>query len=379
MVVFFGMISAIFVIWRGVFSVPGKRWGLKIALSILVLIAAFKFQILHLFGGPMYFAPVLPRWILLTGAMLFTIHFIYFFLLGFSEAIQIFIRLIAGVLKRKLPAKFFNARRWINPGLLIPAVMIAVIGIYNGTRVPDVKEVTLKLNQLPEKANGMRIVFLSDLHIDRMRDAQWLPQVVKKVNALKPDIILLGGDLMDGKVADLKEKMLPIAGLKAPMGVFGVPGNHEYYSGFNAWMKCLTEDCKISMMINTTRRLENGIVLMGVADHSGRMFKDPATNFRQAFKEVAMDDKVLLLAHRPNLAKDAENLDIMLQISGHTHGGMLWGLDKIIARFNGGFVSGHYVRSNTQIYVSNGTGIWSGFPVRLTAPAEITLITLENN
>ena len=92
-----------------------------------------------------------------------------------------------------------------------------------------------------------------------------------------------------------------------------------------------------------------------------------------------MDDKVLLLAHRPNLAKDAENLDIMLQISGHTHGGMLWGLDKIIARFNGGFVSGHYVRSNTQIYVSNGTGIWSGFPVRLTAPAEITLITLENN
>ena len=108
MVAFFGVISAIFVIWRGVFNLPGKRWALKIALSILVLIAAFKFQILHLFGGPMYFAPVLPRWILLTGAVLFTIHFLYFFLLLFSEAIQIFIHLAYGVLKRKLPAKFLT-------------------------------------------------------------------------------------------------------------------------------------------------------------------------------------------------------------------------------------------------------------------------------
>ena len=379
MVVFFGVISAIFVIWRGIFAIPGKKWGLKIALSILVLIAAFKFQILHLFGGPMYFAPSLPRGILLAGAVLFTIHFTYFFLLAFSEAIQLFIRLAAGVLRRKLPGNFYKVRQWVNPGLLVPAIVIAFLGIYNGTRVPEVKEVKLKLERLPEKADGMRIVFLSDLHIDRMSDAQWLPETVEKVNALKPDMILLGGDLMDGKVADLKEKMLPLAKLKADMGVFGVPGNHEYYSGFEEWMKYLSEDCKITMLINQSRRLDNGIVLMGVADHTGRVFGNTTTNFRQAFKDVALDDKVLLLAHRPNLAREAENLDIMLQISGHTHGGMLWGLDKIIARFNGGFVSGHYVRGRTQLYVSNGTGIWSGFPVRLTAPAEITLITLERD
>ncbi|MBO5822569.1 MAG: metallophosphoesterase [Lentisphaeria bacterium] len=358
---------------------PGKRWALKIALSVLVLIAAFKFQILHIFGGPMYFAPVLPRWVLLSGAILFTIHFIYFFLLGFSEAIQIFIRLAAGLLRRKLPAKFYTVRQWINPVLLIPAAAIAVIGIYNGIRVPDVKEVKLTLNQLPEKAIGMRIVFLSDLHIDRMRDTRWLPQTVEKVNVLKPDMILLGGDLMDGKVADLKEKMLPISKLQAPMGVYGVPGNHEYYSGFNEWMKFLSEECKIKMLINTACRPGRDIVLMGVADHAGKKFGNPRANFRQAFKDVALNDRVILLAHRPDLAKEAENLDIMLQISGHTHGGMLWGLDKIVAKLNGGFVSGHYVRSNTHIYVSNGTGIWSGFPVRLTAPAEITLITLERN
>ena len=144
-------------------------------------------------------------------------------------------------------------------------------------------------------------------------------------------------------------------------------------------MKFLSEECKIKMLINTACRPGKDIVLMGVADHAGKKFGNPRANFRQAFKDVALNDRVILLAHRPDLAKEAENLDIMLQISGHTHGGMLWGLDKIVAKLNGGFVSGHYVRSNTHIYVSNGTGIWSGFPVRLTAPAEITLITLERN
>ena len=376
MIVFFGMISAIFVIWRGVFNLPGKRWALKIALSILVLIAAFKFQILHLFGGPMYFAPVLPRWILLTGAVLFTIHFLYFFLLLFSEAIQIFIHLAYGVLKRKLPAKFYDYVKWINPLLMIPAIAISVTGIYNGIRVPDVKELNIKLAELPEKASGMRIVFLSDLHIDRMREAQWLAQTVEKVNALKPDLILLGGDLMDGKVADLKEKMLPLAKLKAKMGVYGVPGNHEYYSGYDEWMKFLAEDCRIKMLINTACRMENDIVLMGIADYAGKKFHRPTPNFRAAFNGVGASDKVILLSHRPDLAREAEKLDVMLQISGHTHGGMLWGLDKIVARLNGGFVSGRYLRGNTQIYVSNGTGIWGGFPVRLSAPSEITLITL---
>ena len=77
MVAFFAFVSSIFVIWRGVFAIPGKRWILKISLSLLVIIAAFKFQIFHLLGGPMYFAPVLPRWLLLAGAVLFSIHFIF--------------------------------------------------------------------------------------------------------------------------------------------------------------------------------------------------------------------------------------------------------------------------------------------------------------
>ena len=79
----------------------------------------------------------------------------------------------------------------------------------------------------------------------------------------------------------------------------------------------------------------------------------------------------------PDLAREAGKLDVVLQLSGHTHGGMIYGLDAIVKRLNGGFVSGEYQSGSTRLYVSNGTGIWSGFPVRLGAPAEITFIKME--
>ena len=379
MVIYFAFISALFVLWRAVFTIPGKRWGLKTALSLLVLLAAFKFQIFHLFGGPMYFAPVLPRWILLAGAVLFSIHFTFFFLLLFSEAIQLWVRLISGIAKRRIPEKFRNFGQWMNLFFVLLAILIASVGIHWGTGFPAVKELKLQFKELPEAADGMKIAVLTDLHIDRMRDPQWLVQLVKKVNSLDAELILLGGDLLDGRFEDLHTQLLPLRDLRAKYGVYGVPGNHEYYSGYDEWMKFLSEECKINMLINSNCKPGGGITLMGVADNAGRRFKKPTPNFRKAFEGVAPSDKVILLAHCPDLAREAERLDVMLQISGHTHGGMLWGLDKIIARFNGGFVSGHYICGNTQLYVSNGTGIWSGFPVRLTAPAEITLITLERD
>ena len=372
----FAFISSIFVIWRAVFAIPGKRWILKISLSLLVIIAAFKFQIFHLFGGPMYFAPVLPRWVLLAGAVLFSIHFIFFFLLLLSEAIQFALYIIAKLLKLKLPGKLQKVRIWLNFCLAVPAIIFAGIGIYNGTAFPKVKEVTFEIEDLPFRADGMRIVYLSDLHIDRMRDPEWLPLVVAKVNSLNPDLILLGGDLMDGRFEDLYSRMLPLRNLRAKNGVYGVPGNHEYYSGYPEWMEFLNKDCNIRMLVNSNCAPGGGITLMGIADYAGKKFNLPVPNFRKAFDGVSTSDKVILLSHRPDLAREATKLDVMLQISGHTHGGMLWGLDKIVARLNGGLVSGKYICGKTHIYVSNGTGIWGGFPVRLTAPSEITLITL---
>ena len=100
-------------------------------------------------------------------------------------------------------------------------------------------------------------------------------------------------------------------------------------------------------------------------------------DLKKTLHGIPAGDFILLLAHRPAQAKSAARSGISLQLSGHTHGGMIRGLDWVVAQFNGGFVSGLYEVNGMKLYVSNGTGIWNGFPIRLGRPAEITLITLS--
>ena len=85
----------------------------------------------------------------------------------------------------------------------------------------------------------------------------------------------------------------------------------------------------------------------------------------------------LLLAHQPKPAAEAAKSGVALQVSGHTHGGMIVGIDRLVARFNAGFVAGSYRVGNLRLYVSRGSGIWNGFPIRLGVPSEITLLRLK--
>ena len=87
----------------------------------------------------------------------------------------------------------------------------------------------------------------------------------------------------------------------------------------------------------------------------------------------------MLLAHRPGHAREAVKKNVQLQLSGHTHGGMIAGFDRVIGKFNEGFTAGSYQLEDMLLYVSSGTAIWSGFPFRLGSRAEITVITLKNN
>ena len=133
------------------------------------------------------------------------------------------------------------------------------------------------------------------------------------------------------------------------------------------------------MLVNTSFSPGAGITLVGIGDSAGKRKNAPEANFRQAFKDVSVDDAVILLAHRPDIVHISSKMEVMLQLSGHTHGGMILGFDRIVRKVNGGFVSGKYIVGNTRLYVSNGTGIWSGFPIRLGRNAEITLIKLERD
>jgi uncharacterized protein len=119
------------------------------------------------------------------------------------------------------------------------------------------------------------------------------------------------------------------------------------------------------------------LVLAGVTDLSARRTGHPAPDLAAAIKDAPKDVPVILLDHQPRDAPRAAALGIALQLSGHTHGGMVVGLDRLTARANNGYVSGQYEIDGMTLYVNNGTALWPGFALRLGRPSELTRITLR--
>jgi predicted MPP superfamily phosphohydrolase len=226
-----------------------------------------------------------------------------------------------------------------------------------------------------------RVAQLSDVHIGPTLGRDWLAGVVDRVNAERPDLVVITGDLVDGSVEALSEHVAPLGRLVAPHGVFFVTGNHEYYSGAAEWCAHLAT-LGIRVLRNECVAVgeQDGFTLAGVDDWTAHQFARLAPGHRHdleaALREALPDRALVLLAHQPKSVREAAPRGVDLQLSGHTHGGQLVPFNFLV-RFQQPHVAGlERVNDRTQIYVSRGTGYW-GPPMRLGAPAEITLLTLR--
>lgn len=378
MMLIFALLMAALIYCRLVLELK-LRTGWKMLLALPVLAACCKNQITRLLGGPMFFAPDLPGWFLLFSAWLYAGAFLLFFALLFMEIVRLTVKAVFYCRKRKMePEKYRKIYLRIDLILLVLALVLSGYGIWRGTAEPAIREITLTFADLPPEADGFRIALLADLHADRQTRAPRIRRFVELANALKPDLIAVVGDFVDGKVPERGQELLPLRELKAPLGVYAVPGNHEYYSGYRPWMDFLS-GLGLKMLENLGLELPNRIYLAGVTDPAAYRVGGTVPDLKKALRGAAAGSFILLLAHQPALAHEAAGAGVSLQLSGHTHGGMIYGLDRIVGQFNGGFVSGRYKVGGMELYVSNGTGIWNGFPVRLGREAEITLITLKSH
>lgn len=372
----FALLLAGVVIIRAVLPLR-LHWSWKVVLSLAVLAAAFKFQLLHLFGGPMFFAPDLPEFVLLVSAWIFTALFLFFFLLIAADIARGLYLLFLFCRKQKRTERFRIVGNRINLALLTTAAVLAAWGLWNGKKVPDVRTETVSLKNLPLEAEGLRIAVLSDFHVDGLTGADTLRKIVEKTNSLHPDMIVIVGDFVDGTVEVRSRELLPLKNLSAGYGVYGVPGNHECYSGYEAWMKVFPS-LGIRMLPNTHVDFFQGkLALAGVTDPAASHGGGELPDVRKALENIPPGTVKILLAHQPRLAWSAAKNGVDLQISAHTHGGMIVGIASIVANFNAGFVSGFYRVGKMTLYVSNGSGIWNGFPIRLGVPSEITLLRLH--
>ncbi|MDH3654846.1 MAG: metallophosphoesterase [Myxococcales bacterium] len=253
-------------------------------------------------------------------------------------------------------------------------------GVWSAIRPVEVKRVAVRLKKLPGSLNGLRLVQLTDMHIGLTIGHDFVEDVVRKVNALEPDIVAITGDLIDGSVDDLGPAVARLGEIRAKLGTYFVTGNHEYYSGADSWLAFL-QSLGIKALRNEHVELtKNGetIHLAGVDDWTAHRFGNGhGSDMARALEGRDANKPVVLLAHQPVHFDEAREHGVDLQISGHTHGGQIFPFG-LLTRLVQPFVSGLHRRGDSQIYVSSGTGYW-GPPMRIAAPAEITLIELDRD
>jgi len=257
------------------------------------------------------------------------------------------------------------------------AALATLLGTVNARRRPAVRTVEVPIDGLPAALDGFTLVQITDLHVGATIQRRFVQKVVDTANRLQPDVVVVTGDSVDGRVEDLRPHIEPMSQLAARHGVFAVTGNHEYYSGVQPW---IAEYRRLGMhvLLNEHVVLRHGgapLVLAGVTDYSGGHF-DPAhrSDPRAALAGAPDGAPRVLLAHQPRSADAARQAGAQLQISGHTHGGQFlpW---RWFVPLQQPYTAGLHRHGSMWIYISRGTGYW-GPPKRLGAPSEITRLRL---
>lgn len=351
----------------GIIRPLGLALPLRMAAALLLLASTFRNTIYQYIGGGMFFAPNLPRHVMICGAVMY--NFVVAAL--FALAVRDILRLVLPLLGVRLPLRASSL------AVLALSAALTAWGTWEGMRVPEAREQEVRIAGWPRGLDGFRAAVLADIHISALNTRPFIESLVERTNAIGADIILMPGDFVDGLVKDRADDAAPLAGLHAPFGVWGVSGNHEYYSGYEDWMKCLSS-LGIKMLENAHTVVTSGdasFILAGIPDKQGAAFGFAAPNLDAALKG-APEGAVVLMAHRPEDARRYAGR-ASLQISGHTHGGLMPVLSSIIAYHNGGYVRGWYTEGDMKLYVSPGSSLWNGFPMRILDPSEITLLTFR--
>ena len=264
-----------------------------------------------------------------------------------------------------------------NLGILGVSGALTGYGFGNTRYLPRVANVSVTIRGLPDDLEGFRFVQITDLHISPTLKRSYIQSIVDKVNHLRPDAIVLTGDLADGPVTSFRNDAGPLKDLSAAYGSFFVTGNHEYYMGAEAWVAEM-DRLGLSVLLNEHQIIHHGtadLLVAGITDYNAGLFiNDHVSDPNKALSGAPESIVKVLLAHQPRSIFDAAEAGFDLQISGHTHGGQFYPWQLFVG-LQQPYLAGLYRHDKTWVYVSRGTGYW-GPPIRLGAPSEITVITL---
>jgi predicted MPP superfamily phosphohydrolase len=257
---------------------------------------------------------------------------------------------------------------------LVAGVVLSVIALVQGFRPPVLQNYEVRVPGLSQEMDGTVIVAMSDLHLGSLIGEQWLVKRVSQVREQRPDLVVLLGDLFEGHGKPRGELLPALRRLTAPLGVWAVPGNHEFHGGNNGAMDLLDE-AGIRLLRDRWVEVRPGFVVAGV---------DDLTSSRRRGRDIDHISKAvagrppgttILLSHTPWQTKQAANAGVNLMLCGHTHSGQIWPFGYMVRLFYP-LLEGRYEAAGMPVIVSRGTGTW-GPRMRLWRPGEILRVTLR--
>ena len=315
----------------------------------------------------------LPQWLqsgLFNAGSIWPVFILYMFMAS-----------LAVDLLRIFCCKSFLRRYGIPVAFLFVASLL-LYGYIN-YRNPRVEEISIDLRTPGEELSGsgkqVRIVAVSDVHLGYATDKKDLQRFVEKINSLNPDIILIGGDLIDNSVVPVEEQRMheELSMLKAPMGIYMVPGNHEYISSNRnlGKVKEFLARTPIVLLRDSVVSLPCGIILAGRDD------RPQEKSMEQLMSEaVELGDSLhagnfatMLLKHRPYGIAANDSLGFDIQFSGHTHRGQVWPLTMLVDRM---YEQSHGYRKwqHSHVIVSSGLSLW-GPPFRIGTCSDLWVLS----
>lgn len=341
-------ILLIFLIYLGLNSYVVLRlgWLLDIKKNILYIITVLATVSLPL---AMYFDRIFHN---LFSKTFYTIATMW---------LGIFMFLLILLLVYEVIRQFYNIS-YIGWIIISLASFLVIISVINASRL-TVRELEISVDNLERE---LTIVQLSDIHIGTIRNTKFLNQIIEKTNQLKPDIVMITGDLVDGS-ARLEQNMFSVFN-DLPAPVYFVTGNHEMYEGIDKVYELL-KNSKI-------RVLKNELVDFRDIQIIGVEFSENKDHLKTVLESLTIDNTkpTILMYHYPKDLEEAQRAGINLQLSGHTHNGQIMPFNFLV-RLQFKYVTGLHLINDMYLYISPGTGTWGPY-MRLGSSNEISYLRL---
>lgn len=363
--VYFSVNTYIYI--RGLQSVallPGFRRGYIVTFWIIVLsfIAGEVLEHTH--------PSVFSEWIYRVGAFWLAFMLYLFLVILFIDIIRLFDHFF-----HFLPP--LSQKQKALTGLIVfaSASLIVISGHLNALST-RVREINIEIPKSVKGAQNMKVLMVSDIHLGALIGDNLEEKLVSIIKEKNPDLVLLCGDLVDGDIGEVLRKNLGrrIQEIKTPLGVYAIPGNHEYIGGIQRTLPYL-RGININVLRDQVVVLPNGVQLVGRDDRDSRRMGDGGRkSLAVLMKGVDKSFPVFVMNHQPFALDEAEKEGVDLHLSGHTHHGQMWPLNymtEAIFEKSWGFLK----KGNSNFYISSGYGTW-GPPVRIGNTPEVVIFNI---